>query len=102
MNAVRVQYTVREAYAATNRANIQQVMADLKALNNPHLRYSTFLFADGKTFLHLALWANEEGQQVLRNLPSFQEFQRQLRESHPEVGPQVEELTLVGASWDLF
>ena len=29
MNAVKVQYTVKAAYVETNKANIQQVMADL-------------------------------------------------------------------------
>ncbi|MBV7333242.1 hypothetical protein KFU94_34470 [Chloroflexi bacterium TSY] len=37
MNAVRVQYTVKEAYVETNKANIQRVMADLKEINNPDI-----------------------------------------------------------------
>ena len=46
--------------------------------------------------------ANEEAQKTLGELASFQDFQRQLRESGPEVPPKAEELTLVGASWDVF
>ena len=35
MNAVKVQYTVKEAYVETNKANIQRVMADLKEIGRP-------------------------------------------------------------------
>ena len=102
MNAVRVQYTVKAEYAETNKANIQRVMADLKALNNPNIKYGAFLLEDGKTFMHFVMRANEEAQKTLGELPSFQEFQRQLRESDPEVPPKAEDLTLVGTSWDVF
>ena len=102
MNAVRVQYTVKAEYVDTNKANIQRVMADLKEINNPHIRYSSFQLEDGKTFMHFVMRANEEAQKTLSELPSFQEFQRQLRESGPEVPPKAEDLTLVGSSWDIF
>ncbi len=102
MNAVRVQYTVKEAYVETNKANIQRVMADLKALNNPNIKYSSFQLDDGKTFMHFVMRADDEAQKTLSELPSFQEFQRQLRESGPEVPPKAEDLALVGASWEIF
>ena len=102
MNAVKVQYTVKQSYVETNKANIQKVMADLQAINNPDLRYSAFQLADGKSFVHFVMRANEEAQKTLGELPSFQEFQRQLQESDPESPPNVEELSLVGASWDVF
>jgi hypothetical protein len=34
MEAVKVQYTVKEEYIQTNKSNIQQVMNDLKGINN--------------------------------------------------------------------
>ena len=102
MNAVRVQYTVKESYVETNKANIQKVMADLKALSNPDIKYAAFQLGDGKTFMHFVMRANEEAQKSLSDLPSFQEFQRQLRESEPEVPPNAEDLSLVGASSDVF
>ena len=34
MNAVKVQYTVKEEYVETNKVNIQRVMADLKEIND--------------------------------------------------------------------
>ena len=102
MNAVKVQYTVKEEYVETNKANIKRVMADLNALNNADIKYSSFLLDDGKSFVHFVMRANDEAQKTLSDLPSFQEFQRQLKESGPEIPPKAENLTLVGISWDIF
>ena len=102
MNGVKVQYTVKEAYVETNKANIQQVMADLKEINNPNITYTAFLLDVGKSFVHLVMRVDDDAQKTLSELPSFQEFQRQLRESGPEVPPKAENLTLVGSSGDIF
>lgn len=102
MNAVKVQYTVKEEYVETNKANIQRVMADLKEINDPNIRYAAFQLENGKSFVHFVMRANDEAQKTISELPSFQEFQRQLKESGPESPPQAEDLTLVGMSWDVF
>jgi hypothetical protein len=98
MNGVKVQYTVKDEYVETNKANIQQVMADLREINSPNIVYSAFLLEDGKSFVHLVLRVDDEAQKVVSELPSFQEFQRQLKESGPEAPPTAENLTLVGSS----
>jgi hypothetical protein len=102
MNAVKVQYTVKDEYVETNKANIQRVMADLKEINNPDIQYSAFLLEDGKSFVHFVMRVNDEAQKTLSELSSFQEFQRQLKESGPEAPPNAENLNLVGSSWDIF
>ena len=102
MNYVKVQYTVKEEYVETNKTNIQQVMTDLKEINNPNITYTAFLLDDGKSFVHLVMRVDDDAQKTLSELPSFQEFQRQLRESGPEAPPQAENLTLVGSSGDIF
>jgi hypothetical protein len=102
MDAVKVQYTVKEEYVETNKTNIRRVMADLREINNPNITYSAFLLDDGKSFIHFVMRVDDEAQKTLNDLPSFQEFQRQLKESGPEVPPQVENLTLVGSSSDIF
>lgn len=102
MNAVKVQYTVKEEYVATNKANIQRVMADLREINNPDIKYSAFLLDDGKSFVHFVVRASDEAQKIISELPSFQEFQRQLKESGPEAPPAADNLTAVGLSWDIF
>jgi hypothetical protein len=45
---------------------------------------------------------NDEAQKTVSELPSFQEFQRQLKESGLEAPPNAELLTLVGSSWEIF
>lgn len=102
MNTVKVQYTVKELYVETNKANIQRVMADLKEINNPDIKYSAFLLDDGKSFIHFVMRVDDQAQKTLSELPSFQEFQRQLKESGPEVAPNAENLSLVGSSWEIF
>ena len=59
MKAVKVQYTVKEEYVATNKNNIERVIHDLKAMNNSNIKYSSFLQEDGKTFVHLAFYPDE-------------------------------------------
>jgi hypothetical protein len=102
MNGVKVQYTVKEEFVETNKANIRQIMADLREINNPDIQYSAFLLNDGVTFVHLVMRVNDEAKKTVSELPSFQEFQRQLKESGPEAPPNAENLTLVGSSWEIF
>jgi hypothetical protein len=102
MNAVKVQYTVKADYVETNKQNIARVMAALRKLNNPDVKYSAFLLDDGKTFVHFVMRANEAANEVLGNLDEFKDFQQQLRASEPEVPPKAENLTLVGIGWDVF
>jgi len=102
MKSVKVQYTVKAEYAATNKANISQVMADLRELRHPGIKYSTFVFEDGKTFLHFGIYADQEALDVVNNLPSFQSFREQLKASGPEVLPKGDDLTLVDSSYEIF
>ncbi len=102
MKAVRVQYTVSEEYVESNKKNIEQVMADLRAMNNPGIKYSSFLFEDGKTFVHFAMYPDDETSQIVNDLPSFQKFRNELKASGPEVPPQSEKLNLVASAYDLF
>lgn len=102
MNAVKVQYTVKESFVETNKQNINKVMAALKELNNPYIKYTAFLLDDGKTFVHFAMQANDEAAHILPDLEAFQQFQQQLKASQPEVPPKVENLNLVASGWDIF
>jgi quinol monooxygenase YgiN len=97
-----IRYTVKAEYAAQNRENIRRVMDNLRALHRPDLRYNVFVEDDGKTFIHLPLFASEDAKNVFEAQEAFQAFQAALRESVPEVPPKVTNLTLVGSSHDLF
>lgn len=102
MKAIRVQYTVQEGYVETNKKNIKTVMDDLRELKNPNIKYASFLLEDGRTFMHFALYPDEQSAAIVNNLPSFNTFRTQLKQSQPEVPPQAENLTLVASAWDFF
>jgi hypothetical protein len=102
MKAVKVQYTVKEDYVETNKGNIERVMSELRGLNNPGIKYSSFLLDDGKTFVHFGMYADEEAMSVVGNLESFNQFRQQLQESRPEVPPHADDLSLVASAYDIF
>ncbi len=102
MKAVKVQYTVKEEYAETNKKNIEQVMSDLKKLENPGIKYSSYVLNDGKTFVHLGIYSDEEAMSVATNLDSFKKFQMELKESRPEAPPKADDLNLVASAYDIF
>jgi quinol monooxygenase YgiN len=102
MRITRVRYTVKEEYVETNKRNIERVMTDLRDLNIPNLKYSSFIEEDGRTFMHFSMFKDESASDILNSLPSFTEFRKQLKASDPESPPQAEQLTLVDSAHDLF
>jgi hypothetical protein len=62
MKTVRVQYKVKPEYAETNKANIANVMADLRGINDSSIKYSSYMFDDGQTFMHFAMFNDDDGQ----------------------------------------
>jgi hypothetical protein len=102
MKAVKVEYTVKEGYVETNKRNIKKVMSDLKELNNPGIKYSSYILDDGKSFVHLGIYSDAEAMAVVENLESFNKFRKELKESQPEVPPKGEPLTLIASAYDIF
>jgi hypothetical protein len=102
MIIVKVVYTVRPEFTSQNQKNIQKVMSDLASLDPSGIRYSTCLSSDGKTFIHIAYFKSPEDRQILNLLPAFKDFQEQLKASLPESQPQVEILSHVGSSFNIF
>jgi hypothetical protein len=98
MKVVRVQYTTRAEYAATNQQNIAGVVAELKTLNHPGIKYGAWLLPDGKTFMHLDQLESEEAHQQLQQLASFKKFADELWASQLEVEPVLEILTLAAST----
>lgn len=102
MKVVRVQYTTRPEFAPLNQQNIAAIVAELKALNHPGIKYTAWLLPDGKTFMHFDQLENEEAHQVLQELPSFKKFADELWASGLEEEPRLELLTLVASSETYF
>jgi len=102
MKIVRVQYTTRQEYAATNMENIRQVVKELRKLHHPGIKYSTYLMPDGKTFMHFDQFENEEAHLVLQGLESFKKFATELWASKLEEEPKLDLLSLVASTEQFF
>lgn len=100
MKAIRVQYTVKQEFVDTNRANIAAVMEELRAKGDVGVQYTAFLGPDGKTFTHVVVLRDEEASGVVPSLDAFKTFQAQLRQN-VEVPPAAEDWAVVGSSYDL-
>jgi hypothetical protein len=102
MKIVRVHYTTRPEYVATNQENIANITRELRQLNHPGIKYGAYLLPDGKTFMHFDQFENEEAHEVLTGLRSFKKFAAELEASSWEVEPKLELLSLVAATDDFF
>jgi hypothetical protein len=102
MKIVRVTYTTKPVYAATNQENIKAVMADLQQLARPGISYQVCLNPDGRTFVHTAYFKSGDDEKALLAVESFRRFQEQLKASGPEAPPRQELPTLVGWSNNIF
>jgi hypothetical protein len=102
MKIVRVIYRTTSEYASKNQENIRKVADEVRQLNHPGIQYSTYLMADGKTFMHFDQFENEEAHNTLTELKSFKKFSDELLASNLESPPALELLTLVSSSETFF
>jgi hypothetical protein len=102
MKIVKVTYTTKPEYSDHNQSNIKKVMSDLQAIDNPGINYNVCLGPDGQSFTHTAFFDSEENEKVLMQLPTFIQFQQELRANGLEAPPKQELLSLVGSSTDIF
>lgn len=102
MKALRVHYTTTSAFAPVNQANIAGIVKELKELNHPGIKYSTWLMPDGKTFMHFDQFENEAAHDILTSLASFKKFDEELWASGLEAQPLLEHVTLVAATEEFY
>src|SRR5688572_5959343 len=102
MKIVKVTYTVQPSFAAKNLENVKAFVHDIQALDNPAIRYISYLGPDGKTFTHIATFDNDEAQKQFLELPSFKSFQQQRNASGLEAPENLEIVTIVAASYKIF
>lgn len=102
MKAVYVKYQVDPSFADTNAQNIRKVMSDLREAGSDGVRYQSFRQSDGVTFVHFGMYRDEAAVESMTSMPSFQAFQRALKESKPVQPPAAEWLDLVGSSYDII
>jgi len=98
MKTVRVHYTTKASFVSKNQQNIAAVVAELKTLNHPGIKYGAWLLPDGKTFMHFDQFDSEQSHLILQELASFKKFADELWTSGLEVEPKLELLTLAAST----
>jgi hypothetical protein len=101
MRAVKVEYTVKPEYVSTNKANIQKVMDELRALGNVGVLYSTYIKEDGCSFVHFSIHRDSEEPNIITSLAAFKAFSNQLKAEGLVTPPQAIKLDMVAKSFDL-
>lgn len=100
MRAVKVEYTVKPEYVATNKANISKVMEELRSLGDTGILYSTYIKEDGVSFVHFSIHRDEDN--IIPSLMSFKAFTTQLKAEGLNGGnPIAIKLDMVAKSFDL-
>ena len=98
MIIVKVSYTVKPEFVQKNQENINLFMIDFQKMDSNDFRYHVYLADDGKTFVHLSHFINEDIQKQVLAVPSFLEFQKQRDASGLNNTHKLELLSLVAAS----
>jgi len=101
MRAIKVEYTVKPEYVATNKTNIQKVMDELQALGDVGVLYSAYVKEDGCSFVHFSIYKNPDEPNLIPTLKTFQAFSKQLKEEGLLSPPQSLNLDMVGKAFDL-
>ena len=102
MIVVKVTYTVKSEFAPKNQENIRALVKDFRNLDSAGFRYSAYVCDDGKTFVHLSMYKNEDIPKKVLAVDSFRTFQRQRDESGLEGIHKVEPMKFVASSFDVF
>jgi hypothetical protein len=101
MRAVKVEYTVKPEYVNTNKANIQKVMDELRAMGDTGVLYSSYIKEDGCSFVHFSIHRDSEEPNIITSLAAFKAFSAQLKAEGLVTQPQSIKLDMVAKSFDL-
>ena len=101
MKAVRVQYTVQPEFVEQNKKNIEAVMQALKDHPIEGMYYSTYQLPEGNSFMHVNVAQSAEILSQLNQVEAFNQFRMALKQSGPISPPNAEDLSFVGASWEI-
>jgi quinol monooxygenase YgiN len=95
MKTIMVRYkTSSPETSDKNAALVRAVFEELRAKAPGGIRYASYRMADGVTFVHIA--THEGATDALTTLPSFKEFQKDIKSRCAEP-PVVTELSPVGS-----
>ena len=96
MKRVMVRYTVKPEHAADNVRRVEAVFMQLARERPAGIRYTTFTFPDGVSFVHLASIETTDGSNPLGALDAFKTFVGTIKERCVEP-PVTTELEVVGS-----
>jgi len=102
MIIAKVTYTVDPSFVQKNQENINKFISDFKQMHATNFLYTSYLCEDGKTFVHISHYENEEIQKRVLQTPSFLSFQKQRDDSGLESSPHIEIIQLVASSQNLL
>jgi len=92
---VMVRYKTKPDRAAENENFIKHVFAALDRTKPPGIQYSSYRLADGVSFVHVASYEMEEGNNPLTSIPEFKAFTAGVKDRCEEP-PVTVEMTVVG------
>jgi quinol monooxygenase YgiN len=95
MNAVFVGYKVKPEHVERNRELADGFLRELAAAQLPN-PYALFTLADGVSFIHLHLFADEAEEKQFTQLPAFRTFENDLAERCEEP-PAASKLEAIGS-----
>lgn len=101
MKGIKVQYTIKESYVNENKEKINAVMEELKSVDSTGVKYFANVLEDGKSFMHIVVYADGADSDLPSRLDSFQAFQAGLK-ANIEVAPTFEKFEVTGSSFDFF
>ena len=92
---VMVRYKTKPETAAENEDLIKKVFAALDAKRPNGIHYSSYRLADGVSFVHVASYEVEDGNNPLTSIPEFKAFTAGVKDRCEEP-PVTVEMTVVG------
>ena len=93
---VMVRYKTKPGRAAENEDFIKKVFAALDATRPPGIQYSSYKLADGVSFVHIASYEIEDGNNPLTSIPEFRAFTIGVKDRCEEQ-PVTVQMTVVGS-----
>lgn len=96
MKKVIVRYKVKPDRAEENKQLISKVFEELNTNTPDGLQYTSYVMADGVSFIHIASLETIDGTNPLNSSTAFKDFTKDLKERCDEP-PVASEVTLVGS-----
>lgn len=92
-----IQYAVKDGADEQAKGARDRFFAALQAQNSDRFRYRSLAKPDGKSFVHLAWFEDEDAFKEFQSLPEFPAFGQELSPACAE-GPEALEITEVNNS----